>query len=351
MRSIWKGAISFGLVSIPVKLYSATEERDVAFHQVRRSDGARIRYKRTAATDGEEVPYSEIAKGYELPDGETVVLTDEDFAHLPLSTSRAIDVLEFVPLEQVDPIYFAKTYYLEPDRTGDKPYVLLRDALVDSGRVALVKIALRQREQLATLRVRDGVFVLETMLWPDEVRAADFPFLEEKIDVRPQELAMASSLIETLSGDFDPSRYKDDYREALQAVIDAKVAGREVVTPPSAEAAKPAGDLMAALRASIEAARAGRGAAAADGNGQPAAATGTDGGTPATASTPAGRSRRTRAAPTPEEASSAPSKEDADADARSASAGSGRGRQASTSAKKTSAKTGKKEPSDARRSA
>jgi DNA end-binding protein Ku len=258
MRSIWKGVISFGLVSIPVKLYSATEERDVAFHQVRRSDGSRIRYKRVAAADGDEVPYSEIAKGYELPDGETVVLTDEDFANLPLSTSRAIDVLEFVPLEQVDPIYFAKSYYLEPDKTGAKPYVLLRDALESSGRVALVKIALRQREQLATLRVRDGVFVLETMLWPDEVRAPDFGFLGEEIKVRPQELAMASSLIETLAGDFDPTRFTDEYRAALTEMIDAKIAGREIVTAPAAEAAEPAGDLMAALRASIEAARAGR---------------------------------------------------------------------------------------------
>ncbi|MBL7493058.1 Ku protein [Frankia sp. AgB1.9] len=258
MRSIWKGVISFGLVSIPVKLYSATEERDVAFHQVRRSDGSRIRYKRVAAADGDEVPYSEIAKGYELPDGETVVLTDEDFANLPLSTSRAIDVLEFVPLDQVDPIYFAKSYYLEPDKTGAKPYVLLRDALESSGRVALVKIALRQREQLATLRVRDGVFVLETMLWPDEVRAPDFGFLDEEIKVRPQELAMASSLIETLAGDFDPTRFTDEYRAALTEMIDAKIAGREIVTAPAAEAAEPAGDLMAALRASIEAARAGR---------------------------------------------------------------------------------------------
>jgi DNA end-binding protein Ku len=258
MRSIWKGAISFGLVSIPVKLYSATEERDVAFHQVRRSDGSRIRYKRVAAADGEEVPYSEIAKGYELTDGETVVLTDEDFANLPLSTSRAIEVLEFVPLEQVDPIYFAKSYYLEPDKLAAKPYVLLRDALESSGRVALVKIALRQREQLATLRVRDGIFVLETMLWPDEVRAPDFPFVAEDIEVRPQELAMAGSLIETLAGDFDPTKFGDEYRAALLQVIDAKIAGREIVAPPEQEKAAPAGDLMAALRASIEAARAGR---------------------------------------------------------------------------------------------
>jgi DNA end-binding protein Ku len=259
VRSIWKGAISFGLVTIPVKLYSATEQKDVSFHQVRRSDGSRIRYKRVAQTDGEEVPYGEIAKGYELSSGETVVLTDEDFADLPLTTSKAIDVLQFVPLEQVDPIFFEKSYYLEPDKTGAKPYVLLRDALEESGKVAIVKVALRNREALATLRVRDSVFVLETMLWPDEIRAPEFGFLDEDIDVRPQELAMAGSLIETLSGEFDPSQYKDSYREALQEVIEAKIAGHEVKQP---EQAQPTTgtvvDLMAALRASVEAAKAGR---------------------------------------------------------------------------------------------
>jgi DNA end-binding protein Ku len=259
VRSIWKGAISFGLVTIPVKLYSATEQKDVSFHQVRRSDGSRIRYKRVSQADGEEVPYGEIAKGYELANGETVVLTDEDFADLPLTTSRAIDVLQFVPLEQVDPIFFEKSYYIEPDKAGAKPYVLLRDALEESGKVAVVKVALRNRESLATLRVREGVFVLETMLWPDEVRKPDFSFLDEDIDVRPQELAMAGSLIETLSGDFDPSEYKDSYREALQEVIEAKIAGHEVKQP---EQAQPTSgtvvDLMAALRASVEAAKAGR---------------------------------------------------------------------------------------------
>jgi DNA end-binding protein Ku len=264
MRSIWKGAISFGLVSIPVKLYSATEERDVSFHQVHREDGGRIRYKRVCQTCGEEVQYSDIAKGYELSSGEVVVLTDDDFADLPLSTSRAIDVLEFVPLEQVDPIYFAKSYYLEPDASGSKPYVLLREALEESGRVALVKVALRQRESLATLRVRDGVFVLEMMLWPDEIREPAFGFLDEDVDVRPQELQMAQSLIETMAGDFQPDQYTDNYREALQSLIEAKVAGREVVAP--AETATDTGtvvDLMAALRASVEAAREGRGEAAA----------------------------------------------------------------------------------------
>jgi DNA end-binding protein Ku len=259
VRAIWKGAISFGLVTIPVKLYSATEEKDVTFHQVRRSDGSRIKYKRVSAVDGEEVPYGEIAKGYELPSGETVVLSDDDFKDLPLSTSRAIDVLQFVPLAEVDPIYFSKSYYLEPEKMGTKPYLLLRDALEKSGKVAVVKVALRNRESLATLRVRDGVFVLETMLWPDEVRVPDFDFLGEDVDVREQELAMAGSLIDTMSGEFDPSRFTDSYREALQAVIDAKVAGHEVVQPEQAQpTAGTVVDLMAALRASVEAAKAGQ---------------------------------------------------------------------------------------------
>src|SRR5438309_7168107 len=165
MRSIWKGSVSFGLVSIGVKLYAATEERSISFHQVRRSDGARIRYKRIAETDGEEVAYSDIAKGYVLPSGETVVLTDEDFADLPLPSARVVDVMQFVPVEQIDPIYFNKSYYLEPEKTAVKPYVLLRDALEESETAGLVKVAIRNREQLATLRVRDGVIVLETMIW------------------------------------------------------------------------------------------------------------------------------------------------------------------------------------------
>ncbi len=266
MRSIWKGAISFGLVSISVKLYSATEERDVSFNQVHRTDGGRIRYKRVCQVCGEEVSYGDIAKGYELPGGEMVVLTDDDLGDLPLSTSRAIDVLTFVPLDQVDPIYFAKSYYLEPDKGATKPYVLLRDALGQSDRVAIVKIALRQRESLATLRLRDDVLVLETMIWPDEVRQPDFGFLDEDVSVRPQELAMAESLIDSMAGDFDPTQYTDNYREALQQVIEAKVEGREIVEPVEAKDAQPTGvvDLMAALRASVERAkesRAGSGSA------------------------------------------------------------------------------------------
>jgi DNA end-binding protein Ku len=261
MRAIWKGAISFGLVSIPVRLYSATEEKDVSFHQVHRSDGGRIKYKRTCAVDGEEVPYADIAKGYELDSGETVILTDEDLADLPLSSAKVVDVLQFVPLDQVDPIYFARSYYLEPDKAAAKPYVLLRDALESSGMVAVVKVAIRSREQLATLRVRDGVLVMETMMWPDEIRTPEFSFLDEDISARPQELAMAESLIESMSGDFEPEQYHDDYREALQQVIDAKIEGREVVeTEP--EAASGGGeviDLMAALRQSVAAAKQARG--------------------------------------------------------------------------------------------
>ncbi len=255
MRSIWKGAISFGLVTIPVKLYSATEQRDVAFHQVHREDGARVKFRRVCTKDGEEVPYSDIAKGYELPSGDVVVLTDDDFANLPLASGRRIDVLLFAPIEQVDPIYFSKSYYLEPDAQGTKPYMLLRDALENSGKVAIVKIALRQRESLATLRVRDGVFVLETMLWHDEVRATEFGFLDEDVEVRPQELQMASSLIDTMAGDFDPTEYKDAYREALEELIEAKIEGRELVAQEPEAEAPAAADLLSALRASVEAAK------------------------------------------------------------------------------------------------
>jgi DNA end-binding protein Ku len=260
MRAIWKGAVSFGLVSIGVKLYSATEEKDIRFHQVHREDGGRIRYKRVCSICGEEVAYDDIAKGYDIGGGEMVILTDEDFEHLPLSTSRAVEVLEFVPAEQVDPILYSKAYFLEPENTAARPYVLLRDALIETDRVAIVKVALRQREQLATLRVHDGVLLLNTMLWPDEVRTPDFEFLGEEAGVRPQELAMASSLIDSLSGDFEPEAYTDNYRTALQEVIDAKVRGQAMVAPAAEEAAPPpAVDLMATLRASVERARQARG--------------------------------------------------------------------------------------------
>src|SRR3954467_15774201 len=262
MRAIWKGAVSFGLVSIAVKLYSATEEKDIRFHQVHRTDGGRIKYQRTCSVDGEVVSYDDIAKGYDIGGGEMVILTDDDFAELPLTTSRAIDVLQFVPADQIDPLLFAKAYYLEPEGQAAKPYVLLRDALAESDRVAIVKIALRQREQLATLRVHDDVLVLNTMLWPDEVRTPDFGFLDEEIETRPAELAMASSLIDSMAGSFKPEEFTDNYREALQEVINAKIEGREIVQPEEAEEAPAAAvDLMAALKASVERAKKARGEA------------------------------------------------------------------------------------------
>jgi DNA end-binding protein Ku len=258
MRSIWRGAVSFGLVSIGVKLYSATEDKDIRFHQVHATDGGRIKYQRVCSIDGEPVEYSEIAKGYELPDGQLVILTDEDFDELPLSTRREIDVLEFVEADQIDPIHFEKTYYLEPDGPATRPYVLLRDALENAGQVAITKIALRQRESLAALRVRDGVLVLHTMRWPDEIRTPDFGFLDEDISVRPQELQMAEALISSMSGDFDPTEFTDDYRAAMESLIEAKTTGGDVQPVPEvADTGAAVVDLMSALRASVERARGG----------------------------------------------------------------------------------------------
>ena len=260
MRSIWAGAISFGMVVIPVKLYAATEQRDVAFRQVHREDGGRIQFRRVCSLDGQEVPYSDVAKGYELATGDVVVLTDEDMQDLPLATAHRIDVLHFSPSGQLDPILANKAYYLEPDPPGVRAYVLFRDALERSGRVAVAKVAIRQREALAALRVRDGVLVLETLLWPDEIRTPDFKFLDENVDVRSQELKMAASLIDTMTEDFDPSAYKDAYREALEALVQAKIEGNEVVRPAGTgiPTEKPGGpvDLTEVLRASVEAAKA-----------------------------------------------------------------------------------------------
>jgi DNA end-binding protein Ku len=258
MRSIWRGAVSFGLVSIGVKLYSATEDKDVRFHQVHAADGGRIKYKRVCSIDGEEVEYGDIAKGYELPDGQLVILTDEDFEQLPLSTRREIEVLEFVDQDEIDPILFEKTYYLEPDGPATRPYVLLRDALENAGRVAITKIAIRQRESLAALRVREGVLVLHTMRWPDEIRKPDFAFLDEDVTVRPQELQMAEALISSMSGEFDPDEFTDDYREAMTALLEAKASGGEVQPVPEiADTGAAVVDLMSALRRSVERARGG----------------------------------------------------------------------------------------------
>jgi DNA end-binding protein Ku len=255
MRSMWRGAISFGLVMIPVKLYAATEQKDIAFRQVHRADGGRIRFRRVCSIDGEEVPYEDVAKGYELATGEMVVLTDEDMAELPLPSTRSIEVLHFMPAEQLDPILLNRSYYAEPEPAGERAYVLLRDSLERSGKVALAMVALRQRESLATLRADDGVLVVETLLWPDEVRTPDFAFLDNDVEARPQELQMASSLIDSMTADFDPDAYHDSYREALQELVDAKVAGREVAQLPTPVAQAEPTSLADALKASLAAAR------------------------------------------------------------------------------------------------
>src|ERR1035441_1565739 len=258
MRSMWKGAISFGLVMIPVRLYAATEQKDITFRQVHRADGGRIRFRRVCSIDGTEVPYEDVAKGYELASGEMVILTDEDMAGLPLPTTRSIEVLHFTLEEQLDPILYNRSYYLEPDAAGARAYVLLRDALERSGKVAIAQVALRQRESLATLRSRDGVLVLETLLWPDEVRAADFSFLDEDIEVRSQELQMAASLIDSMTVEFDPSEYRDNYREALAELVNAKAEGRDLVQPEEAETAGGERTSLAdALKASLAVAREG----------------------------------------------------------------------------------------------
>jgi DNA end-binding protein Ku len=252
MRSVWKGTIRIGQAAIPVKAYGATEEHGTGLHQLHLTDGGRIRYKRVCEVDGEEVPSAEMARGYEMPGGDVVVLTDEDFAKLPLSTTRSIDVRAFVPLEQIDPIYSSKSYHLEPEVAGTRSYVLFSEALQQSGRVAVVQVALRQRESLGVLRIRDQVMVLETMLWPDEIRSPDFPFLHQDVEVELTELREAASLIDQLSENFLPDQYTDHYRAALSALIEAKVEGNEIAQPAAADQEAGKADLLTALRTSLE---------------------------------------------------------------------------------------------------
>jgi DNA end-binding protein Ku len=261
MRAIWKGAVSFGLVSVPVKLYAATESHDISFRQVHAKDGGRVKYQRVCSIDGEEVAYADIAKGYETEDGQMVVLDDDDFAELPASSSREISVEKFVPSNQIDPMWLEKSYYLEPDKAAAKPYALLREALKEADRVAVVTVSIRTRMTTAVLRVRDDVIVMQTMLWPDEVRRPDFASLDAtEHAAKPQELKMAKLLVDTLAGDYDPDEYEDDYQKAVEALVQAKLEGGEVKAP--AEPRKSTGevvDLLAALQRSVEAAKSGRG--------------------------------------------------------------------------------------------
>lgn len=262
-RSIWKGAISFGLVSIPIRLYSATEEKDISFRQVHPADGGRIKYKRVCESCGEEVPYAEIARGYEMPDGRLVILTAADFEDLPLATTKSVEVVQFVAEADVDPTYFAKTYFLQADGPGAKPYVLLRDALVNSGKSALVKVALRSREALALIRPKDGVLLLHTMIWPDELRDGSFAAPPSELNVSAAEVSMAESFIEALSGEFQPAAYHDAYREALEKLVQSKAEGVPLEATSEEPAQAEVVDLVAALRASVEAAKRRREAAAA----------------------------------------------------------------------------------------
>ncbi|EAP98026.1 hypothetical protein JNB_13718 [Janibacter sp. HTCC2649] len=262
MRAIWKGAVSFGLVNVPVRLYSATENHDVQFRQVHREDGGRIKYKRTCSIDGEEVAFDDIAKGYETEDGDMVVLTDEDFKDLPSKSSKEINVEKFVPSDQIDPMLLDKSYYLEPDKTATKPYILLREALESEGRMAVVTVSIRTRMTMAVLRVREGVIVMQTMLWPDEIRKPDFASIDEAGDATDKEMAMAKLLIEQLAGDFEADDYEDDYAIALQSLVKAKVEGGEVQAPAAeAEESGEVVDLLAALAKSVEKAKASRGEA------------------------------------------------------------------------------------------
>ncbi|WP_313663784.1 Ku protein [Cellulosimicrobium cellulans] len=264
MRAIWKGAITFGLVNVPVKVYSATEDHDVPLHQVHDKDGGRIRYRRVCEIDGEVVPYEHIDKAYD--DGErTVVLTSEDFAALPAERSREIEVVEFVPSEQIDPLLLDRSYYLEPDSKSNKAYVLMRRTLEETDRTAIVKFALRQRTRLAAMRVRDDVLVLQTLLWADEVREAAFPSLDDEAKVTDKELAMSAQLVASFEADFTPEEYEDDYQAQLRQLIEAKLEQGDALDtaetfgeqPEEGEGAEVI-DLMEALRKSVASSKSSR---------------------------------------------------------------------------------------------
>ncbi len=263
MRAIWKGAIAFGLVNVPVKVYSATEDHDIGLHQVHNADGGRIRYQRRCEVCGEIVDYADIDKAYE-EDGRTVVLTRDELKSIPAENSHEIEVVQFVPSEQLDPMMFEKSYYLEPDSKSPKAYVLLRRALEDTDRVAVVQFALREKTRLGALRIRDDVLVLQSLLWSDEVREAAFPALETSVRISAQEREMSAALVDSMAGDFDPGQFTDDYQVQLRKLIDAKIEqGESLDTEQTfgAEAAEAGSgeviDLMEALKRSLEKKRGG----------------------------------------------------------------------------------------------
>ena len=258
MRSIWKGEVSFGLVNVPVKVYSATEDHDLRARQVDKSDGVRIRYKKVRDDNGEEVEFSDIAKAYESEDGEMVILTKEELDSIPVEKNHEIEVTEFVPADQVDPVAFDNAYFLEPASRSNRAYILMREALQSTDRLAICTFTLRNRTRLCALRVYKDVLMLQTLLWPDEIRPAILEGLDKEAKVRPQEVKMAASLIETMAADFEPEKYEDDYQNQLKELIEAKAAGGEAFTVEEREEASDddgddeVADLLAALRASVK---------------------------------------------------------------------------------------------------
>ncbi|WP_314677212.1 Ku protein [uncultured Rhodococcus sp.] len=260
MRSIWKGSIAFGLVNVPVKVYSATEDHDIRFHQVHAKDGGRIKYNRVCSECGNTVQFADIDKAYDSEDGSRVILSDEDFNKLPAAEKHEIPVLEFVPNDQIDPILFEKSYFLEPDSASPKAYVLLSTVLTESDRTALVHFTLRQKTRLAAMRARDGVLVIQTLLWPDEVRAAEFPSLDDAEKPKAKDLKMAQTLVESMAGDFDPTEFTDDYQLQLRQLLDEMIenGGKKVI--PAAEVDQEGTDaevvdLVAALQRSVDEAK------------------------------------------------------------------------------------------------
>ena len=258
MRSIWKGEVSFGLVNVPVKVYAATEDNDLRARQVDKNDGVRIRYKRVRDDNGEEVEYGDIAKAYESDEGEMVILTKEDLASLPVEQNHEIEVTEFVPADQVDPVAFDNAYFLEPASRSNRAYILMREALESTDRLAICTFTLRNRTRLCALRVYKDVLMLQTLLWPDEIRPAILDGLDKEAKVRPQEVKMAASLIETMAADFEPEKYEDDYQNQLRELIEAKAAGGEAFTLEERDDTgdddgdDEVADLLAALRASVK---------------------------------------------------------------------------------------------------
>jgi DNA end-binding protein Ku len=252
MRPLWKGAITFGLISIPVRLYSAVESKSLKFHLLHAEDQGRVRYKRVCTKCGKEVSWDDLVRGYEYSKDHYVIFTDEELEGLDVDSIKAIDVVTFVPISQIDPIYYDKTYYVAPDAPGVKAYRLLADAMHAEEQVGVAKVALRDKEHLATVRLKEDVFVLETMHWPDEIREPAFEELDMKVQVRDPEVKMARQLIQQLSGDFHPEEFKDEYRERLEATAERKIEGQEVAVAaePSEEPA-PVVDLMEALKASV----------------------------------------------------------------------------------------------------